>query len=198
MAKLQSQMAEMSSSLSTAQNEIKALQAKLTASRTASVESANRPPGSAMKNNGQVRTIMVGSAEAAQAAQIAQLKEDLYSDLTGLIVRSVKRRDDCDTYDCIQTGRNGSKCPNLYCISGFNMVTALHFKLSVAQNADGKGVSFDETEFEYAPMLDQNRDRDVLEVLPDYLTEDITFSRKHAAQFYNRVVDALTKKVADV
>ena len=51
----------------------------------------------------------MGSAEAAQAAQIAQLKENLYSDLTGLIIRDVKREDGDDVYDCIQTGRNGSK-----------------------------------------------------------------------------------------
>ena len=55
------------------------------------------------------RTVMVGSAEAAQAAQVAQLKEDLYSDLTGLILRSVERSDESDLYDCLQTGPNGSK-----------------------------------------------------------------------------------------
>ena len=109
--KLRANVMELSTSLSSAQNEIKALQAKLATSRSASasVESANsKTPGSALKN-GQVRTIMVGSAEAAQAAQVAQLKEDLYSDLTGLIVRGVKRTDQGDIYDCIQTGRNGSK-----------------------------------------------------------------------------------------
>lgn len=37
------------------------------------------------------------------------MKEDLYADLTGLIVRGVKREPDEDVYDCIQTGRNGSK-----------------------------------------------------------------------------------------
>ena len=52
---------------------------------------------------------MVGSAEAAQAAQVAQLKEELYADLTGLLLRGVDRMDDVDVYDCIQTGRNGSK-----------------------------------------------------------------------------------------
>ena len=55
------------------------------------------------------RTVMVGSVEAAQAAQVASLKEDLYSDLTGLILRSVERGDDFDVYDCLQTGPNGSK-----------------------------------------------------------------------------------------
>ena len=109
---LQANVAELTKSLATAQNEIKALQAKLAASRSISttIESANcKTPASALKNNGPARTVMVGSAEAAQAAQIAQLKEELYSDLTGLIVRNVKRSEDGDTYDCIQTGRNGSK-----------------------------------------------------------------------------------------
>jgi len=51
---------------------------------------------------------MVGSAEAAHAAQVAQLKEELYADLTGLILRGVDRGEEADVYDCIQTGRNGS------------------------------------------------------------------------------------------
>ena len=61
------------------------------------------------RNQTQTRTVMVGSVEAAQAAQVAQLKEDLYSDLTGLILRGVDIGSEADTYDCIQTGRNGSK-----------------------------------------------------------------------------------------
>ena len=39
---------------------------------------------------------------------MAQLKENLYSDLTGLIIPNIKRTDEADVYDCIQTGRNGS------------------------------------------------------------------------------------------
>lgn len=112
LAKAQAIITQLNSSLSESQNENKALQAKLAASRTASasVESVHaKTPGSAMKGKGQTRTIMIGSAEAALAAQVAQLKEDLYSDLTGLILRGVERGDDADVYDCIQTGRNGSK-----------------------------------------------------------------------------------------
>ncbi|MBE3045332.1 hypothetical protein IMZ48_22830 [Candidatus Bathyarchaeota archaeon] len=44
----------------------------------------------------------------SEAIQTAQLKEDLYTDLTGLIVRGVKQGKE-DIYDCLQTGRNGSK-----------------------------------------------------------------------------------------
>lgn len=117
--KLLNNVSELTTSLNAAQNEIKALQAKLAASRTAAtaVESTNgRTPG---RHNVPTRTVMVGSAEAAQAAQNAQLKEDLYSDLTGLIVRGVKRTGEEDTYDCIQTGRNGSK---LLLVKPFNCV----------------------------------------------------------------------------
>jgi len=112
--KLRETTAELSAALTTAQNEIKTLQAKLAAAQTSSSstmeKSHRRTPGSAIKPDGRSRAMMVGGAEIAQAAQTAQLKEDLYSDLTGLIVRSAKRTDDGDTYDCIQTGRNGSKC----------------------------------------------------------------------------------------
>ena len=112
LSKAQQETTELTSSLSEAESEIKALQVKLANSRSAAaaVESVNaKTPGSAIKGKGQPRTIMVGSAEAAQAAQVALLKEDLYSDLTGLIMRGVERGDESDVYDCIQTGRNGSK-----------------------------------------------------------------------------------------
>jgi len=35
----------------------------------------------------------------------------------------------------------------------------------------------------------------LLDILPDYLTEDICFPRSNAARFYARVVDCLTKRV---
>jgi Tfp pilus assembly protein FimV len=111
LAALQLQLGQMAASLNEAQAQNKTLSAKLAANRTVatSVESANAPkvPGSAMKAGGGIR--MIGSAEAAQAAQAAQLKEDLYSDLTGLIIRSVQRKADEDVFDCIQTARNRSK-----------------------------------------------------------------------------------------
>lgn len=114
--RLASENKNLAKSLQEAQNEAKTLSTKLAAQRTAStnVQSADavKVPGSAVKNNAQ-RTVMVGSAEAAKEAQIRQLKEDLYGDLTGLIIRGVKRQEGVDMYDCIQTGRNGSKQPHL-------------------------------------------------------------------------------------
>ena len=152
---------------------------------------------------------MVGSAEAAQAAQASLLKEDLYSDLTGLILRGVERREESDVYDCIQTGRNGSKCISFHVLSKIlvyktvanhdaNLIIcffppALHFKLAVANDNDAK-INYEDATFLYTPRLDANRDRDLLELLPDYLSEEIAFSRVNAAKFYGRVVETLTKR----
>lgn len=62
-------------------------------------------PGSALKA-GVSREVVTKSAESQR---LSQLKEELYSDLTGLIIRNVKKREEDYLYDCIQTGRNGSK-----------------------------------------------------------------------------------------
>lgn len=86
--------------------------------------------------------------------------------------------------------------------------TALHFHLTVANpspnstntnsstnNAAPPPLLYEDAEFQYTPLLDERRDRDLLEILPDYLTEEICFPRSNAAKFYARVVDCLTKRV---
>lgn len=196
--KLRETATELAKSLSDAQNEIKALQAKVAAARASSTEQAvvKQPPVSAKKAMVQ-RPTTIASAEAAHAAQVAQMKEDLYSDLTGLIIRGVKKTEEGDTYDCIQTGRNGSKYMKHSTRQlRANGKTALHFKLYVDQE-DARTTSFEETEFLYTPLLDANRDHEMMELMPSYLTEDITFARQNAAKFYGRVVDTLTKRRAE-
>lgn len=109
MAQFKDQVEESAAQLSSAQSEVKALQTKLAAARnTAStLESATaKGPGSAARSTPVNRA---QSSEVAQATQLAQLKEDLYCDLTGLIVRDVKKRETDHLYDCIQTGTNGSE-----------------------------------------------------------------------------------------
>ncbi|KAJ5824356.1 Monopolin complex subunit Csm1/Pcs1 [Penicillium robsamsonii] len=176
LSRLKSSADEAQAQLASAQSEVKALHTKLAAARNtaASLEGAAKVPGSAIKGGAANRANAVATAEAAQASQLAQLKEDLYSDLTGLIVRDVKNRESDYLYDCIQTGINGT----------------LHFHLVVPKiSAD-----YDKTEFQYLPHLDPNRDRDLVNLLPDFLTVDITFVRGQAAKFYTRVIDALTKR----
>ena len=53
--------------------------------------------------------------------------------------------------------------------------------------------NYDEAQFMYQPQLDPNRDRALIDLLPDYLVEEITFPRQHAAKFYARVMKALTE-----
>ncbi|KGO39877.1 Monopolin complex, subunit Csm1/Pcs1 [Penicillium expansum] len=176
LARLRSNADEAQEQLASAQSEVKALQTKLAAARNtaASLEGASKVPGSAIKGGAANRANAAATAEAAQASQLAQLKEDLYSDLTGLIVRDVKNRESDYLYDCIQTGINGT----------------LHFHLVVPKVS----TDYDKTEFQYLPHLDPNRDRDLVNLLPDFLTVDITFVRGQAAKFYTRVIDALTKR----
>ncbi|TVY33975.1 Monopolin complex subunit [Lachnellula subtilissima] len=175
--KLLTENSKLSTDVKSMTAENKTLSAKLAANRTvaASVESANsRVPGSAVKPNGGIR--LMGTVEAAQVAQAAQLKEDLYSDLTGLIIRGVKRETEEDIFDCIQTGRNGT----------------LHFKLAAANEKTAD--SYEDAQCNYIPQLDPSRDKDLMDLLPDYLVDEITFPRPQAAKFYARVGKALTEK----
>ncbi|KAI9797761.1 MAG: hypothetical protein M1825_005695 [Sarcosagium campestre] len=179
MARLKAEVSRLSESLSNAQNENKKLSAKLAASRnTATTSQVDiRGLSSAIKASSNARQQGQGNAaDAAEAARTAMLKEELYSDLTGLILRSVKRHEDFYVYDCLQTGRNGT----------------FHFKLAVEVEGE-KGSNYDDGEFVFTPLLDDNRDRDLMELLPDYLTAEITFTRENAGKFYTRVMETLTK-----
>ena len=196
MAALQAQVIRLTTSLTEAQAESKTLSTKLAANRTAaaSVESAHsKVPGSAVKVNGGIR--LMGSAEAALVAQAAQLKEHIYSDLTGLIIQGVKRDPEEDVFNCLQTGRNGSKWPTTSIKdSSLTRNIALHFKLAATHEKSSD--SYDDAQCSYVPQLDLSRDRELMELLPDYLVEEITFPRPQAAKFYARVVKALTERPA--
>ncbi|KAJ5631569.1 Chromosome segregation protein (Pcs1) [Penicillium longicatenatum] len=175
-ARLQSQADESRSQIAASQTEVKALQTKLAAARnTAASLEKTKIPGSAIKGGPANRAVAAANAGAAQAAQVAQLKEDLYSDLTGLIVRGVTDREADHLYDCIQTGVNGT----------------LHFKLAIPKVPSSE---YEKAVFEYLPLLDANRDRDLVDILPDFLIDHITFEREQAPKFYTRVIDALTKR----
>ncbi|RBR22774.1 uncharacterized protein FIESC28_04337 [Fusarium coffeatum] len=169
---LENTIQTLNGSLSDAKSEIKTLSNKLAAARSA--ENNSRVPGSAMKASGLAnRTAQAGAAHAAQATALA--KERLYADLTDLILRGVKQEEMEDTFDCIQTGRNGT----------------LHFKL-VVENDDAAD-NYDDVSFTYQPQLDAGRDQQLIDMLPGYLTEEITFPRSQALKFYARVNKSLTE-----
>lgn len=105
--KLQAVKTDLSTSLAAAQAEIKSLQAKLSAAKATPVPVEVKIPASVHKNASQSTKSALGANNELPHKQ--QLKLDLYSDLTGLIVRDVKQNEDGDTFDCIQTGREGRK-----------------------------------------------------------------------------------------
>lgn len=77
-------------------------------------------------------------------------------------------------------------------------IPALHFRLTILNDSHPKtpsGGSYQEQEFTYEPLLDESRDAELADILPDYLTEDIEFPRLQAPKFYNRVLDSMMKRV---
>lgn len=72
-------------------------------------------------------------------------------------------------------------------------MTALHFKLAVDKVDPGD--SYENVQFTYLPQLDDSRDEELMEILPDYLVEDLDFPRTSAAAFYAKVTKPLTEKL---
>ena len=70
---------------------------------------------------------------------------------------------------------------------------ALHFKLSAVNETATE--SYEDAHCQYIPQLDPSRDKALMELLPEYLVEQISFPRPQAAKFYARVVKALTEKL---
>ena len=66
---------------------------------------------------------------------------------------------------------------------------ALHFKLAIDTTTE---VDYSDAEYTYRPQLDPDRDNELIELLPDFLTEEIIFPRTQASKFYSRVTKFLT------
>ncbi|TKA82948.1 hypothetical protein B0A55_01322 [Friedmanniomyces simplex] len=189
--KLTADSATLKEKLQTSQNEAKSLEAKLVAARqqvsnSITTQESSKAPSSQTALN---RSVNGNASNVTDAQKEAKMKENLYSDLTGLIIRGVKRNAEGeDEYDCIQTGRNGT----------------LHFHLSIAASPASTATnpktpsnlpSYEDPEFSYEPLLDPSRDEGLLDLLPDYLAEDICFPRSHAVKFYGKVVECMTRRV---
>ncbi|KAG5928460.1 hypothetical protein E4U42_000593 [Claviceps africana] len=167
---LERTVTDLTASLSRAKSEIQSLSAKIGAIRAAEV--ANKAPANMTKT-----FIGGGKSTSSGALLAAQAKEDLYSDLTGLIVRGTGQINGENVFDCIQTGRNGT----------------LHFKLALEAGEDPE--KYDEVQFTYRPQLNEERDHDLVQILPDYLVEEITFTRTQASNFYSKLNKSLTERL---
>nr|POF00925.1 hypothetical protein CFP56_20873 [Quercus suber] len=197
--KLTKESAVLKEQSQTAQQEVKTLDAKLAAARqqlSASVAEA--------KAALSIRHIASNTPDTIRELK---MKENLYADLTNLIIRNVKITDDEDIFDCIQTGRNGTSSAPLLCppplystqtLTRRANSTALHYHLSIQHDSvktPGGKNDYDDYHFIYEPLLDADRDRQLMAVLPDFLREsDIDFDRHDACKFFARIFDATTKK----
>lgn len=108
-ARLISENKKLTDSLTAAQNETKNLSSKLAVARSSAQPESKNVPGSAAKPR-TTGVVLPGTIEAAKEATLAKQKVDLYSDMTNLVILGLKKNeDDEDVYDCLQTGKNGSK-----------------------------------------------------------------------------------------
>ena len=73
-----------------------------------------------------------------------------------------------------------------------NNHTALRFHLAVP-NPQPVGVPYGDADLEYCPLLDPSNDRTLLELLPDYLTDEILFPQREAQRFYGRINEFIMK-----
>ncbi|KAI5795464.1 hypothetical protein DFH27DRAFT_123986 [Peziza echinospora] len=165
--------------------EVTSLTAKLATARAAPppqqhiLGSAMKPkhPGSVASAINAINGITSSSSSSITAAWTQKAKEELYSDLSGVSILDVKETKDdpqaqARIYTCLLTGLNGS----------------LHFKLTTPL-AFGSG----EDMITFTPMLDlaTGRDTKVWELLPEYMREEIGFSRTHTTRFFLRVLDVM-------
>lgn len=66
---------------------------------------------SALAHETSQNTILSARLSAQSQGNTSQLREELHSDLSGLIFRSVEREMGNTVFDCLQIGRNGSIPP---------------------------------------------------------------------------------------
>ncbi|BFZ62933.1 hypothetical protein YB2330_004045 [Saitoella coloradoensis] len=115
-------------------------------------------------------------ARSSSSAGHYELKEDIYADLSGVLIRSIAPSADGSgsVFDIIQTGRNGT----------------LHYKLVLDHIANPSNA-----QFTYTPLLDAERDKKLVEVLPEYLTDTIMFAREQASMFFWRLTNFMQKNL---
>ncbi|KAK6509914.1 hypothetical protein TWF481_004636 [Arthrobotrys musiformis] len=115
-------------------------------------------------------------APGGTSKEFSQHRENLYSDLCGLIVVNVKSDEDGGIeYDCLSTGKNG----------------ALHFKLQLDAEDDEDEVDDDGPYFTYNPMLERGRDERLIAVLPPIFRDEMNFKRTRGVDFYLQLMQSL-------
>jgi hypothetical protein len=104
-AKLKLKIEQLNKNVQGAQKENQVLAAKLTAAKQVTAPM----PGSAVKSNAIGRGIIPSSGSTGNQDWMLAAKENLYGDLTNLVIMSVKQEGDGKLFECLQTGTNGSE-----------------------------------------------------------------------------------------
>lgn len=90
-----------------------------------------------------------------------KLALSLSADLSGLVIQNVEIEEDVITYKCLQKGRNG----------------VFQYNLSLV-NSDA-----DQQEVTFTPVLDAEKDAELISLLPDYFSEPLSFTRDAVSCF---------------
>ena len=59
----------------------------------------------------------------------------------------------------------------------------------------GANAGYDDTEFGYVPLFDEKNDPELMQSLPDYLCEEISFPRAQAAKFHAKIVESMSRRI---
>lgn len=151
----------------TAQEAIAALEAQVAEDG----REIKRLKASLKKREDQVKGLTAKLEARSHPPSVPALKEEIYQDLTGLVISSVQRDDNETILNCLQTGRNGT----------------LHYKLAWPKNGHDQ--------ITFTPLLDADRDAVLMDILPDYLREQIMFTQDQANLFAFRLWTAIQKKI---
>lgn len=86
------------------------------------------------------------------------------------------------------------------CLSHANAILALHFRITVDNEAASNpktptGQSYEDDDYVYEPLFEKSRDRELLDLLPEFLLDDITFPRRQAMAFFGQVLDKMNTPV---
>ena len=105
-SQLQAKVGEMKQTIISIEKENKVLQAKLAAAQQ---HHHPKAPGSVAKANAMSRGGGVLPVNGDEGAWVAKKKEELYADLTNLIIMVTKKEQDTVCFECLQTGPNGGE-----------------------------------------------------------------------------------------
>ncbi|KAI9319505.1 chromosome segregation protein Csm1/Pcs1-domain-containing protein [Dichotomocladium elegans] len=111
---------------------------------------------------------LLRQSDNSSTRNLAQIKY-MFEELTGLLISYVKVTPEGESYNCVQTGKHGT--------IQFNLVKS-------TESPD---------ELRYIPLLDRKREAELISKLPEYLVNEILFSKDKANVFHLRLRNALNQ-----